>query len=116
MASLFEQIETLIGPDATAALLENLGGARVFIRTMPSAENPDAITRVLGIEMARLIGRAFGGEKVDLPSVATLERRRQSLDRRGEISRLFERGIRANEIATRVRCSRRYVLKVLNGK
>ena len=117
MASLFEQIESLIGPDATAKLLGKLGGRRVRIWVEPAQDAGDSVTDAVGIETSRMLSRAFAGERVHLPVAEALEWRRRAAERRGQIMRMYEeRHMRPGEIASALRCSERFVYLVVNGK
>jgi Homeodomain-like domain len=100
--SLRAELEQLLGEAATLALIEELGGGRVYVPQRPQPE--DRLSRLVGFEAAQKLGRMYGGERLELPNPPL--RRRKILD-------LRRRGASVEGIARELGCTRRRVFQVL---
>ena len=103
-APAIENIAKLIGAGATARLISNFGGVRVYIAKNPGPD--DALVQVIGSDAATILASIFGGERVWFPNAAGHETRMR-------IARMRRRGSSISRIAREVRVSERYVYKVL---
>lgn len=102
------RLEAVIGRDKTIELADAFGGLdRIYIPREPTEAH--LWRRVLGDELWRAVVAAFGGERIDLPRGVFLQlRKRQILD-------LAAEGVPHRQIVLRVRCTERYVRRVLEG-
>lgn len=103
--SLYGQVAQLIGWAAADKLIEQFGGRRLYIPRAPVRGNP--IPRSIGMRAAKAMGRQFGCERIFIP--ATCDRAR----RRARIFAMRANNISVSRIARELRCTERYVYKVL---
>ncbi len=104
-ASVLDEITRLVGPEIAATLVEEFGGRRLYI-PMEVARG-DVLTRAIGVTRARKLSRIFGGDRIDVPADFNHARRRT------RIVILRRRGLSIPAIARTLRCTERYVYKVL---
>jgi len=103
--SLYGQVAQLIGWAAADKLIEHFGGRRLYIPRTPSRRNQ--LRRSIGARLALAMAREFGSERIMIP--ATCDRAR----RRARIFAMRANGISVSRIARELRCTERYVYKVL---
>ena len=103
--SLCDQIGRSIGDDAADKLIADFGGRRLYI---PVAPGPgDLITRSIGLTAALAMARVFGGDRLLIPvTSANVRRRMRILTMRAD-------HVSISRIAQELRCTERYVYKVL---
>ncbi len=94
-----------IGDHAADKLIADFGGRRLYILIAPGPD--DQVSKSIGLIAALAMARSFGGDRLMIPLGTDQERRR---------SRIIE--MRANHlsiprIARQLRCTERYVYKVL---
>ena len=103
--TLYDQIGHSIGDDAADKLIADFGGRRLYI---PRAPGPgDLITRSIGLTAALAMARVFGGDRLLIPVTSTLARRRV------RIVAMRADHVSISRIAHELRCTERYVYKVL---
>jgi len=103
--SLFQQVGQSIGEEAADKLVADFGGRRLYIPMTPAAG--DVVTGSIGLEAALAMSRVFGGDRLLIPSSNNNRRRR------AEILALRRNGTSISRIARELRCTERYVYKVL---
>jgi len=103
--SLYAQIGHSIGGDATQKLIADFGGRRLYIPATPAPGN--LVTRSIGLRAALAMARVFGGDRLLIPATSDQERRTARIVamRAGHLS--------ISRIAHELRCTERYVYKVL---
>lgn len=101
------RLSDAIGDQATHHLVYACGGIRLYIPMEPKPSHPWA--KALTAEQWSKAVTAFGGEMVDLPTGRYMYRLLKA-----EIIEMAERGASQREIAIKVRCSERYVRRVLH--
>ncbi len=103
--SLYDQIGHSIGDDAADKLIADFGGRRLYI---PVAPGPgDLIARSIGLTAALAMAHAFGGDRLVIPVTSTHARRRV------RILAMRADHVSISRIAHELRCTERYVYKVL---
>jgi hypothetical protein len=103
--SLYDQIGRSIGERAADKLVADFGGRRLYI---PMAPTPgELVTRSIGLVAARAMAREFGGDRILIPVTSMHERRRVRI-----LAMRADR-ISISHIAHDLRCTERYVYKVL---
>jgi hypothetical protein len=103
--SLFDQIGHSIGDDAADKLIADFGGRRLYI---PVARAPgDLVTRSIGLSAAMAMARVFGGDRLLIPVTSDQTRRRVRI-----VAMRADR-VSISRIAHELRCTERYVYKVL---
>jgi len=103
--TLYDQIGHSIGDDAADKLIADFGGRRLYI---PIAPGPgDLITRSIGLLAALAMARMFGGDRLLIPVTSTHNRRRV------RIVAMRADHVSISRIAHELRCTERYVYKVL---
>ena len=103
--SLYDQIGHSIGGDAADKLIADFGGRRLYI---PVAPGPgDLITRSIGLSAAMEMARVFGGDRLLIPVTTDHARRRV------QIVAMRADHVSISRIAHELRCTERYVYKVL---
>ncbi|MGD0672814.1 MAG: helix-turn-helix domain-containing protein [Candidatus Binatus sp.] len=103
--SLYDQIGHSIGADAADKLIADFGGRRLYI---PVAPGPgDLITRSIGLSAAMEMARVFGGDRLLIPVTTDHARRRV------QIVAMRADHVSISRIAHELRCTERYVYKVL---
>ena len=103
--SLYDQIGHSIGDDAAGRLIADFGGRRLYI---PVAPGPgDLIARSIGLSAALAMARVFGGDRLLIPATSCHARRRV------RIVAMRAEGVSISRIAHELRCTERYVYKVL---
>jgi Homeodomain-like domain len=103
--AMFKQIARSIGDDATDKLIEDFGGRRLYV---PRAPGPgDQLTASIGLAAALGLARTFGGDRLMIPLSGSNERRRI------RILAMRSDNISVSRIARSLRCTERYVYKVL---
>lgn len=103
--STLETITEAIGVSAAAKIVEEFGGRRLYVARSPQPE--DALVRLIGERAAAELARMFGGDRIMIPADAErAHRRRRILEARS-------RGLTISSVAREIRCTERYVYKVL---
>jgi Homeodomain-like domain len=103
--TLYDQVGHLIGNDAADKLIADFGGRRLYI---PVAPGPgDQITRSIGLLAALAMARVFGGDRLLIPVTSDHARRRV------RIVAMRADHVSISRIAQELRCTERYVYKVL---
>ncbi|MDO8432049.1 MAG: helix-turn-helix domain-containing protein [Candidatus Binatus sp.] len=103
--SLFRQVGQSIGAAAADKLIADFGGRRLYIPMTPAVG--DVVTGSIGLDAATAIARVFGGDRLLIPSSSHQTRRREHI-----VAMRAER-ISISRIARALRCTERYVYKVL---
>jgi hypothetical protein len=103
--TLYDQIGDSIGADAADRLIADFGGRRLYIPIAP--ERGDLITRSIGLLAALTMARVFGGDRILIPATCSHARRR------ARIVMLRAEHVSISHIARELRCTERYVYKVL---
>ena len=103
--TLYDQIGDSIGGDAADKLIADFGGRRLYIPRAPA--RGDLITRSIGLLAALTMARVFGGDRILIPATCSHARRR------ARIVMLREEHVSISRIARELRCTERYVYKVL---
>jgi hypothetical protein len=103
--SLYGQVVKLIGAVAADKLIEHFGGRRLYIPLKPAPR--DQIPRSIGMRAAMVMARAFGSERILVPATCNQARRR------ARIFKMRANQISISHIARELRCTERYVYKVL---
>ncbi len=103
--TLYDLIGNSIGGAAADKLIADFGGRRLYI---PMAPAPGGlITRSIGLLAALAMARAFGGDRLMIPVASDHSRRRV------RIVAMRAEHISISRIAHELRCTERYVYKVL---
>ena len=103
--TLYDQIGHSIGGDAADKLIADLGGRRLYIPIAPTSGS--TITRSIGLLAALAMARAFGGDRLLIPVTSDHYRRRV------RIVAMRAEHVSISRIAQELRCTERYVYKVL---
>jgi hypothetical protein len=104
-SSLYIQIGRSIGDDAADKLIADFGGRRLYI---PRAPGPgDRVTSSIGLIAALAMAQVFGGDRLLIP------RRIDNARRRARIVSMRANNVSISRIALQLRCTERYVYKVL---
>ena len=103
--SLYDQIGHSIGDDAADKLIADFGGRRLYIPVAPAPG--DLVTRSIGLPAALAIARVFGGDRLLIPVTSNHARRRV------RILAMRADHVSISRIAHELRCTERYVYKVL---
>jgi hypothetical protein len=103
--SLYGQVVRIIGGCAADKLIENFGGRRLYIPLKPAPR--DQIPRSIGMRAALAMAREFGSERILVPATPDQARRRS------RILKMRANQISISHIARELRCTERYVYKVL---
>jgi hypothetical protein len=103
--TLYDQIGHSIGGDAADKLIADLGGRRLYIPIAPTSGS--TITRSIGLLAALAMARAFGGDRLLIPVTS------DHLRRRARILAMRAEHVSISRIAQELRCTERYVYKVL---
>ncbi len=103
--SLYDQICHSIGDDAADRLIADFGGRRLYIPVAPAPG--DLIARSIGLPAAMAMARMFGGDRLLIPVTSTHARRRV------RIVAMRADHVSISRIAHELRCTERYVYKVL---
>jgi Mor family transcriptional regulator len=104
-ATLYDQIGDSIGGDAADKLIADFGGRRFYIPRAPAPG--DRITRSIGLRAALAMARTFGGDRIVIPVTSS------HLRRRARILTMRADHVSISHIAHELRCTERYVYKVL---
>lgn len=107
MSATLDNIKSVLGDDVAKHLLESFGGTVRHVPKRPHESHP--WLALVGTESADKLCRAFGGRLVALPRQIEGHGRKKSL-----ILELVEQGVQVQEIATRARCTQRYVYSVIS--
>jgi hypothetical protein len=102
---LFDQIGHSIGDAAADKLIADLGGRRLYIPIAPTSGS--TIARSIGLLAALAMARAFGGDRLLIPVTSAHTRRRV------RIVAMRAEHVSISRIAQELRCTERYVYKVL---
>jgi hypothetical protein len=103
--TLYDQIGDSICADATEKLIADFGGRRLYIPIAPAPG--DLLTRSIGLMAALAMARMFGGDRLMIPVASTHARRR------ARIVAMRAENVSISRIAHELRCTERYVYKVL---
>jgi Mor family transcriptional regulator len=106
--SLYDQIAHSIGCDAADKLIADFGGRRLYIPVAPAPG--DLLSRSIGLLPALALARTFGGDRLMIPVTSTHARRR------ARIVSMRANNVSIARIAHELRCTERYVYKVLSVK
>ena len=106
--SLYGQVVKLIGGVAADKLIANFGGRRLYIPLKPAPR--DQIPRSIGMRAALAMAREFGSERILVPATCDQARRR------ARIVKMRANQISISHIARELRCTERYVYKVLASR
>jgi Mor family transcriptional regulator len=104
-ATLYDQIGDSIGGDAADKLIARFGGRRFYVPRAPVPGDP--ITRCIGLRAAQAMARTFGGDRIVVPVTSS------HLRRRARIVTMRADHASISHIARELRCTERYVYKVL---
>jgi hypothetical protein len=94
-----------LGAEAADKLIADFGGRRLYIPMTPAAG--DVVTSSIGLDAATAMARIFGGDRLLIPSSSIQSRRRE------QILRMRAARCSISRIARELRCTERYVYKVL---
>lgn len=103
--SLYDQIGQSIGDDAADKLIADFGGRRLYIPVTPAAG--DLVSDSIGLPAAKAMARTFGGDRLLIPVTSNRARRRV------RILKMRADHVSISRIAHELRCTERYVYKVL---
>jgi hypothetical protein len=103
--NLYDLIGNSVGADAADKLIADFGGRRLYISRTPGPR--DLITRSSGLASALAMARVFGGDRLLIPATNTFARRRF------RIFQMRADHVSISRIAHELRCTERYVYKVL---
>jgi hypothetical protein len=103
--TLYDLIGNSIGADAADKLIADFGGRRLYISRTPGPG--DLITRSIGMVSALAMARVFGGDRLLIPATSNHARRRF------RIFQMRADNVSISRIAHELRCTERYVYKVL---
>ncbi|MGH7925660.1 MAG: helix-turn-helix domain-containing protein [Candidatus Binatus sp.] len=103
--SLYDQIVRSIGAAAADRLIADFGGRRLYIPLAPAPQ--DLIARSIGLLAALAMARTFGSERLLIPVTSDHNRRRV------RIVAMRAAHVSIARIARELRCTERYVYKVL---
>jgi hypothetical protein len=103
--TLYDQIDHSIGGDAADKLIADFGGRRLYIPIAPAPG--DLLSRSIGLLPALAMARVFGGDRLLIPVTSTHARRRV------RILAMRAENVSISRIAHELRCTERYVYKVL---
>ncbi len=103
--TLYDQIVHSIGADAADKLIADFGGRRLYIPIAPAPG--DLIARSIGLLAALAMARMFGSDRLLIPVTSDHARRRV------RIIAMRADNVSISRIAQRLRCTERYVYKVL---
>jgi Mor family transcriptional regulator len=103
--TLYDQIGDSIGGDAADKLVADFGGRRFYVPRAPAPGDP--ITRSIGLPAALAMARTFGGDRILVPVTSS------HLRRRVRIVAMRANHVSISHIARELRCTERYVYKVL---
>jgi Mor family transcriptional regulator len=104
--TLYDQIGDSIGGDAADKLIADFGGRRFYVPRAPAPGDP--ITRSIGLRAALAMAREFGGDRILVPVTSSHARRRV------RIVAMRADHVSISRIARELRCTERYVYKVLS--
>ncbi|HYL59447.1 MAG TPA: helix-turn-helix domain-containing protein [Candidatus Acidoferrales bacterium] len=107
-SSLYDQLEHSIGDGAADKLVADFGGRRLYIPMAPASG--DLVSRSIGLVAATAMARIFGGDRLLIPVTSDHARRRV------RIVALRAEHLSISHIAHQLRCTERYVYKVLAEK
>jgi len=105
--TMISELLELVGAEAAALLVRDFGGTRLYVPNSPMAH--DVVTRSIGLIAAVKLARTFGGDRVPIPSPTA------QLRRPAQILAMRSREMSVAAIARELRCTERYVYKVLAG-
>ncbi len=103
--SLYNQIVRSIGDHAADKLIADFGGRRLYIVIAPGPD--DQVTKSIGLIAALAMARSFGGDRLMIPLGTDQEQRRS------RIIAMRADHLSIPRIARQLRCTERYVYKVL---
>jgi len=103
--SLYDQIVNSIGADAADKLIADFGGRRLYIPIAPAPG--DLLARSIGLLSAFAMARVFGSDRLLIPVTTDHARRRF------RILAMRADGVSISRIARQLRCTERYVYRVL---
>ena len=102
---LYDQIVHSIGADAADKLIADFGGRRLYIPIAPAPG--DLLARSIGLLPALAMARVFGSDRLLIPVTTDHARRRF------RIVAMRAENVSISRIARQLRCTERYVYKVL---
>jgi hypothetical protein len=103
--TLYDLIVRSIGADAADKLIADFGGRRLYIPIAPAPD--DQIARSIGLLSALAMARVFGSDRLLIPVTTDHARRRV------RILAMRADNVSVSRIARQLRCTERYVYKVL---
>jgi hypothetical protein len=105
--SIVGELMKIVGAEAAARLVRDFGGTRLYVPNAPMAH--DVVTRSIGLVAAIKLARLYGGDRLVIPSPTA------QLRRPAQIAEMRARHMSVAAIARELRCTERYVYKVLAG-
>ena len=103
--TLYDLIVRSIGEDAADKLIADFGGRRLYVPIAPGPR--DQIARSIGLRGAMAMAHTFGSDRILVPVTSN------HLRRRARIVAMRADHISISHIARELRCTERYVYKVL---
>ncbi|MBI1214532.1 MAG: helix-turn-helix domain-containing protein [Alphaproteobacteria bacterium] len=97
-------VTAIIGEELMGQLSADLGGMSITLSRDPGPANPVAAS--IGLDAARKIGQVYAGMNFEIPLRAGVK---------ALIMALLNEGTAVNQIARRLRVSRRMIYKVMKG-
>jgi Mor family transcriptional regulator len=104
-SSRLQAITDVVGAEAAAKLVSDFGGRRIYVPQVPA--RGDLLARSIGLAAETRLSRVYAGDRLDIPA------RPEPASRRARIFVLRRGGDSISTIARRLRCTERYVYKVL---
>ena len=98
-------LNATLGAEATAVLLRECGGTRIWVPVQPS----EFLIRLLGDDAAAKLCRYWGREYLKVPTGSDGD----YTERWRTIAALARQGMKIDDIAVQAQCSRRTVFRVL---
>lgn len=105
----WDRVEAACGPEVAEKLCEAYGGREVYLPHYP--RDRDSLSRIIGLDAAKVFSQRIGGGKMTLPAGAARARRRRNaliLTRRND-------GASSNAIAAELHLHKRTVERVLSA-
>ena len=105
----FRDLRKVVGEQGALAMSRSFGGASIYIPMRPHRRHP--VARCIGMDLARRLGAAYGGDCVSIPKPDAVMRQlrgRRICSRRSQ-------GATLDDLALEFKLSRRRVLQILNA-
>lgn len=101
-SAMFVELVEVVGHAAATQLVAAFGGTRLYVPHTPVPD--DALSLSIGLEAAIKLSQVYGGDRLDVPNPTP---------RRAQICLLWSDGLTVDQIARRLKCTRRRVFQVL---